>query len=224
MPVPAADSSAGAPASTTPRDEQISQLHKMPPLPNRVQRRRRARISSEYYSSSDAYTPLYPSPIESVHTPVSRAEGGRGRSRSEGVRPGARDADWLAGEEKRLDDGPGRDVSRGGGYVGAEAGRARRRRRRYSSRLTEISPLDTHAADAGEPRRSGDEPPPGGRARSGRGSSCSQETLVVERVDLAGTGSGKERRVLRRNSTGTVQIMEVWSSRSGQSASGRSGS
>lgn len=213
------DAASAPPVSTTPRDGQISDLQKMLPLPNRAQRRRRARISSEYYSSSDAYTPLYPSPMESVHTPVHSVEASRGRSRSEGVHPGARDANWLAEEEDRLEDGPAPDVPQGSGYVGAETGRARRRRRRYSSRITEISPPDIHAADAGEPRGSADEPPPTGRA-----SSCSQETLVVERVDLAGTGSRKERRVLRRNSTGTVQIMEVWSSRSGQSASGRSGS
>lgn len=192
----------------------------MPPLPNRSQRRRRARISSEYYSSSDAYTPLYPSPIESVYTPAYPTEGSRGRSRSEGPRPGARDASWLAVDEGRFENGRDPDVARGSGYVGVQTGRPRRRRRkRHSrSRLTEMSPMDAHAVEGSEPRGSGYEPAPE------RASSCSQETLIVERVDLAGTGSWKERRVLRRNSTGTVQIMEVGSSRSGQSASGRSGS
>lgn len=201
---------------STPRERQISELQKMPPLPNRTQRRRRARISSEYYSSSDAYTPLYPSPIESVHAPVYPAEGSR-RSRSEGLRPGAGDPSWFVGEDRSE---AGRDTagSQGIEYV-VQASRTRRRRNRYSrSRFREISPPDTYTADTGEPRRSGCQPPPE------RTSSCSQETLIVERVDLAGTGSRKERRVLRRNSTGTVQIMEVGSSRSGQSASVRSGS
>ena len=108
---------------STPRERQISELQRMPPLPNRSQRRRRARISSEYYSSSDAYTPLYPSPIESVYTPAYPTEGSRGRSRSEGPRPGARDASWLAVDEGRFENGRDPDVARGSGYVGVQTGR-----------------------------------------------------------------------------------------------------
>ena len=67
---------------STPREQRISELRKLP-IP-RSDRRRRARISSEYYSSSGTYTPLYPSPIETFHMPCyPTTQSSKRRSKSE---------------------------------------------------------------------------------------------------------------------------------------------
>lgn len=213
----------------SPRERQLSELRMIPILANHSERRRRARISSEYCSSSDAYTPLYPSPIEPANVPYYPTS--ERRSRSEILYSGARGAllqhghagFFVTGDEDPFMPRGHIDTADGSHYRDwlmadvreASGGRQRRRRKRQSRvRLTEISPTEQgiDAADTDET------PAP---ALIDQVGSCSQETVTADEPGKELQEGG--RRILRRNSTGTVQVMDMGSLRSGVSGE-RSGS
>lgn len=184
---------------STPREQRISELRKMPIA--RSERRRRARISSEYYSSSGTYTPLYPSPIGIFHVPCyPTTEGSKRRSKSEVPYGALSGQPWHAYEACPI---PEDDEPRVTGRLHdsdwrAASGQPRRRRKRQSrTRVTEACPAGgTDPADLNEPHA----PPTSNEAHRG------------------------PRRILRRNSTGTVQVMDMQSWRDASGDGDRGGS
>ncbi|SPO07587.1 uncharacterized protein DNG_10282 [Cephalotrichum gorgonifer] len=196
----------GTLSSTPGKRGQLRELRVMRLLPDRPGRRRRARISSEYCSSSGVYTPLYPSPIEYFYTPTSSSmvglRGARGRSKSDVLHFEAARGDLSGGGgEGELSDGGGRAQGpHHGGYAAGGGGgtgrrRRRRRRRRSVSKLTEVFPMDD------------DDTGPESRIEDRGGSEGATTPVGREESTSGGTMIG--RRILRRNSTGTMRVMDM---------------
>lgn len=244
---PAADvkgqtpSGSETPGSAYRRDRQLSDLQRMARLPSHT-RRRRPRISSEYYSSSDAYTPLYPSPIGFFYTPrfLSGPGGQRVHSRSdtpfsttaEGDPSWRRRTGHFRTEEEGDEDDASSAAEQHAGlwpphHRRSDAGGSRSHRtekRSSRSRLTEMSTVDDEVSveDRDGSRAS---TRVGVSISAGDWDSCSPETSTESRHGRVGGGGRRwvERRILRRNSTGTVQVMDMGSIGSGASGE-RSGS